>query len=98
MSNSLFYLALVLWSLSPAISVFADQYDDCINGCKLNLAPCIDQARLNAGNIQEEQDLIAACEKSKADCRKACSDAESQSEPPPQEQPQNQTQDLLQGR
>jgi hypothetical protein len=76
--------------LSHALPVFADQYDDCVKGCNENLAPCVAQARLNAGNIQEEQDTVAACEKSKSDCTKACSDAEAKPQPPPQEQPQNQ--------
>jgi hypothetical protein len=76
--------------LSHGLPVFADQYDDCINGCKQNLSPCVDQARQTAGNVQEEQDLIAACEKNKSDCIKACSEAEAMPQPPPEEQPQSQ--------
>ncbi|HEX2768117.1 MAG TPA: hypothetical protein VHN12_02435 [Geobacteraceae bacterium] len=90
MSKLLFFLSLSLLLLSHGLPVFADQYDDCINDCKQNLAPCVDQARLTAGNVQEEQDLIAACEKSKADCIQGCKGAEAQPQPPPQEQPQSQ--------
>jgi hypothetical protein len=89
MSKSMFFLSLCLLLLSHGLPVFADQYDDCINDCKQTVAPCVEQVRLTAGNIQEEQDLIAACEKSKADCIKACKDAETQPQPPPQEQPQS---------
>jgi hypothetical protein len=92
MSKSFYILSLSLFLLSHGLPVFADQYDDCIKGCNENLAPCIDQARLKAGNVQEEQDLIAACNKSKSECKKACSDAEAQSQQPQpllDEQPQS---------
>jgi hypothetical protein len=89
MSKSFFFGFLCLLFLSHALPVFADQYDDCIKGCNENLTPCVGQARQTAGNVQEEHDLIAACEKDKTDCMKACSDAEAQTQPPPQEQPQS---------
>ena len=90
MSKSLFILSLCLMLLSHGLPVFADQYDDCVKECKENLAPCIEQAKLSAGNVQEEQDHINACKKGESDCIKACSDAEAQTPQPSQEQPQNQ--------
>ena len=75
------------------LPAFADQYDDCVKGCNEGLTICINQVRLSAGNVQEEQDLNAACEKNKADCSKACSAAEvapeTPSQTPPEEQPQS---------
>jgi hypothetical protein len=92
MSKSLFFFSLCLLLLSHALPVSADQYDDCITSCNQTLAPCVDQARLTAGNVQEEQDSIAACEKNKAGCIQACKDAETtpSSPPPPQQQPPQQ--------
>jgi len=75
--------------LSHGLPLFADQYDDCVQGCKEKLAPCIEQAKLTAGNVQEEQDSITACKIGQSDCIKACSDAEAQNPPPPPEQPQS---------
>ena len=90
MPKSLFVVSLVLLLLSHGLPAFADQYRDCINGCNQAVAPCVDQARLTAGNVQEEQDLIAACENTKASCVQACRDADAPSAPPPQEeQPQS---------
>jgi hypothetical protein len=91
MSKSLFFPLVCFLLLSNGLTVFADSYDDCIKVCNDKLAPCIDQARLNAGNIQEEEDSVSACEKGKADCIQACSDAEAQpqSPPPPPEQPKS---------
>jgi hypothetical protein len=95
MSISRFFLSLFLLFLCSVHPAFADQYDECINGCSQNLGPCSDQARLTAGNVQEEQDLIAACERNKLDCVQSCKDAETQPppqpQPLPQEQPQEQT-------
>jgi hypothetical protein len=80
-------LALSLLLFSPVVPALADQYDDCLAGCGESVvASCIEQARLSAGNIQEEAELIAACEKARENCLKGCSDAESQNQPPPQEQ------------
>jgi hypothetical protein len=76
--------------LSQALPVFADQYDNCTKGCNENLAPCVEQARLTAGNVQEEQNMIATCKKSKSDCIKECSEAEASPQPPSEEQPQSQ--------
>jgi hypothetical protein len=90
MPKSLFIVPLCLLLISHALPVCADEYDDCRTGCsQMDLAPCIEQARNSAGNIQEEQDGIAACEKSKADCFQTCKDATTtpDSPPPPQEQP-----------
>ena len=86
-SKVLFLLCVML--LSSALSAAADQYDDCITGCSPPVVPCIEQARLTAGNIQEEQDAIAACEKNKADCLQACKSAETTptAPPPPKEEP-----------
>ncbi len=83
-------VVLCLLLLSPAVPVSADQYDDCVAGCsQSSVTSCTEQARLSAGNVQEEEELIAACEKSRADCLKGCSDAEAQSSsPPPQDQEQ----------
>jgi outer membrane biosynthesis protein TonB len=86
MSKSLFIGLLFLVLLTHGFPVFADQYDDCLNDCGQQAKPCIEQAKLTAGNVQEEQDMIAACEKIKADCIQACKDAEAQPQPPPQEQ------------
>lgn len=88
MSKTLFIVPLCLFILSRALPVFADQYDDCLNECNQNLAPCIEQIRISAGNIQEEKDSIAACNKAKADCIQACMAAETQPQAPPKEQPQ----------
>lgn len=90
MSKSLFVVSLCLLLLSPGFPASADQYDDCLDGCKQSVAPCSEQARLTAGNVQDEQNLIAACESSKNDCLTACRNAEAQPEPPPQEQPEPQ--------
>lgn len=101
MTKSLFSLALGLLLLFCAIPAMADQYDDCVSGCEQNLKQCVEQVRLTAGNVQEEKDMIAACEGSKANCRQVCTDAETQPQPPqqqeqssdqPQEQPQEQPQ------
>jgi hypothetical protein len=92
MSKSLFFFSLCLLLLSYALPVSADQYDDCITSCNQPLAACVEQARLTAGNVQEEQDSIAACEKSKAVCIKACKDAETAPSSPPQPQQQQQQQ------
>lgn len=84
MSKSLFILPFCLLLLSPAPPAGADQYDDCLKECSQPLASCVEQARLTAGNIQEEQDLIAACNKTKADCIQVCRDAEvTPTSPPP---------------
>jgi hypothetical protein len=91
MSKSLFSISLGFLLLSCGMPAFADQYDDCIGVCAQNLTQCVDQSRLTAGNVQEEQELTAACQKSKADCRQACTDAETQ--PQSQPQPQDQSQD-----
>lgn len=94
MTKMMLILSLCLVLPSHALPVFADERDDCINGCKQTVAPCIEQARLSAGNIQEEQDLIAACEKNKYECIDACKAADSieNTSPPPNVQPpQDQT-------
>lgn len=91
MSKSILFLSLSLLIFSNG-TAFADQYEDCVTGCQEKVAPCVEQARLNAGNIQEEQDSIAACEKGRADCVHACSDAETKPYTSPQEQLQNQEQ------
>jgi hypothetical protein len=70
----------------------ADQYDDCLDNCNHNADPCIEQARLSAGNVQEEQDMVAACNNNKSECIKACHDAATQPQSTPQEQPQEQPQ------
>lgn len=90
MSKSLLLLSLCIVLLSPTLPVLADERGDCIDGCKQALAPCVEQARLTAGNIQEEQDLIAACKTKKVDCIDACKVAADApdtpgSPPPPQE-------------
>lgn len=87
MSKSMFFLSLCLLPIILALPAFADQYDDCVTACNPNLAPCIEKARLSAGNIQEEQDMIAACEKIKADCIQKCKDDETRPQAPPAEQP-----------
>ncbi len=92
MSKSLFILPLCLLLLSLGLPAFADQYDDCKLDCDQPVAPCVEQARLTAGNVQEEQDLIAACQKNKTDCIQACKEAEVQAQTPPQDQPQDQQQ------
>lgn len=97
MSRLLFISSLCLLLLSSALPAIADQYDVCMKVCKDNLAPCIEQAKLNAGNIQEEQDSIAACEKAKSDCEKACSDAEANAQPS-QAMPHTQLTALLRSR
>jgi hypothetical protein len=83
MSKSLFMLPLCLFLLFNAFPAFADLYDDCLTGCGKPLDSCIKQAHLTAGNIQEEQDYIAACNKTKDDCIQACKDAEASSSPSP---------------
>jgi hypothetical protein len=89
MSKIVLFLLSGLLLFSHTVPAFADGYDDCLDGCRQTVAPCVEQVRLNAGNIKEEEDGIAACEKSKADCIQACKDAEAQpqSPPPAQEQP-----------
>ena len=97
MSRSRFVLTLSLLLACYALPAAADQYDDCLANCQQAVAPCVEQARLNAGNIQEEEDSIAACEKGKAGCIQACRDAETQPQPPqeqPPELPQEQSQGL----
>lgn len=89
-------LSLCLVVLFQGQSVFADGFDDCLDNCGQNLAPCIDQARLTAGNVQEEQDMIAACNKTKSDCIQGCRDAEAQPQTQPQPQPQEQSQEQSQ--
>jgi len=96
MTRLVFALSLSVLLFSTGVPVLADQYDDCVSACNEALSPCTDQAKLNAGNVQEEQDSIAACEKSKADCIQACSAAEAQPQAPPQEQPDQQPQDQSQ--
>ncbi len=88
MPKSILLLCFLL--LSSALPAAADQYDECISGCSPPVAPCIEQARLTAGNVQEEQDMIAACNKGKADCIQACKSAETTPMPPPEtkEEPQ----------
>ena len=81
----LFFLLLFL-----SKPVFADQYDDCLLGCDQAQASCLEQARLTAGNIQEEEDMIAACQKTKENCAQACNDAETQTRTPRQDQSQDQ--------
>jgi len=88
MSKSIFFVSICLLLLSHALPVFADQYDDCVNGCNESLTSCINQSRLTAGNVQEEQDLIAACENNKADCTRACSEAEATPQTPSGTPPQ----------
>ena len=90
MSKSMFILPLfLLLLLSQALPAFADQYDDCLAVCGQPLASCIEQAKLNAGDVQDEQDLIAACNKTKSDCIQVCKDAETAPDsPPPQAQPE----------
>lgn len=85
MSKTVIFLALCLLLFSQGKNVRADDYDDCINGCKQSLSPCVDQTRLAAGNIQEEENMIAACEQSKAACIQACRDAEALPHSPPPE-------------
>ncbi len=82
-------VALSLLFFSSAGVAYADQYDDCVAGCGQSASVCTEQVRVSAGNVQEEEDLIAACEKIRSDCQKGCSDAESQSPAPPQEPPPN---------
>jgi len=88
MTKLLFSLSLTVLLLSTGVPVLADQYDDCVSACNEALSPCIDQAKLNAGNVQDEQDSIAACEKSNTDCMEACSNTKA----PPQEQTHDQSQ------
>lgn len=88
MTKYLLILPLCLLLLSHALPVCADQYDDCLAGCGQPLASCIKKAKLTAGNIQEEHDLIAACNKNKADCIQGCKDAEASSNTPPHPQAQ----------
>ncbi len=83
MSRYLLGGALTLLLLSPAVPVSADQYDDCMENCRQRLASCIDQAHTAAGNVQEEQELLASCERSKEECNQACTTAEVQPEPSP---------------
>jgi hypothetical protein len=90
MSKSLLVVSLCLVLLAHGLPVLADDYDDCKNGCIQALAPCIEQAKINAGNIQEEEDTIAACEKSMNGCIQACNDAEAQPKASQQEQPKEQ--------
>ena len=86
MSKLLFILALCFVLLTPALPAVADQYDDCVGGCSQGVPQCVEQARNSAGNIQEEQNSIAVCNKTKADCIHSCRDAEdpSPASPPPQ--------------
>ena len=86
MSKSLFILSLCLLLVSRALPAFADGYDDCLDGCRNTVAPCVEQVRLTAGNIQEEENLIAACERNKDACIQACRDAEANPSPPPASQ------------
>jgi hypothetical protein len=86
MSKSLFFLSLGVILHCGCLPALADQYDDCRNDCNRLSPPCIEQARLSAGNVQEEQDLIAACGQKKNDCIQACRDAEVQFQAPPPEQ------------
>ena len=86
MSNVLSGVALSLLFFSSAAVACADQYDDCVAGCGQSASVCTEQVRVTAGNVQEEEDLIAACEKIRSDCQKGCSDAESQN-PAPQDPP-----------
>jgi hypothetical protein len=86
MSRVLSGVALSLLFLS-SVSAHADQYDDCVAGCAQSASVCTEQVRVTAGNVQEEEELIAACEKIRSDCQRGCSDAESQSPAPPQDPP-----------
>ena len=88
MSKSLFILPLCLLLIFPTSPAGADQYEDCLKECSQPVAPCVEQARLTAGNVQEEQDLIAVCDKTKADCIQVCRDAEVTPVPPPSPPPQ----------
>jgi hypothetical protein len=82
-------LCLLLLSIASVAS--ADSYDDCVSACDQQLAPCIEQIKLSAGDIQAEEDGIAACKENLGDCKRGCSTAEVQPEappPPPQEPPE----------
>ncbi len=59
----------------------ADQYDDCVTGCSQSVPPCEEQAKIGAGNVQEEQDLIAGCERVRLDCITACREADVPTQP-----------------
>ena len=85
-----FGVALGLMLVIHVVPATADQLDECMRGCEPPLASCIDQARLNAGNVQEEQDLIAACENSKIDCRRSC-EGEPPLTPPQEKSPEQPT-------
>jgi len=87
MLNRLCMLSLLMVIHMFCLPVYADQYDDCLHDCSQKLAPCVEQAHLTAGNVQEEQDLVAACDKNKEECIKVCRDAEVQSQPQSQPQP-----------
>lgn len=47
---------------------------ECQTDCRLTYTGCVEQARLNAGNIQEEQEAVAACENRLEKCIDICHD------------------------
>ena len=73
---------ICILTLFLANSAFADGFDDCMSGCDQPNPACIEQARLSAGNVQEEENLIAACNKSVETCKEGCKGAEATSAPP----------------
>jgi hypothetical protein len=97
MSKSIFILPLFLLFISHGLPAFADPNYECRSSCSQIADSCFEQARLNAGNIQEQQDAISACRDAKGDCIRACRvpddvpapppAEQTQQEPPPREQP-----------
>ncbi len=84
-------LVLSLSLLSATMPALADQYEECIAGCgESAVTTCNEKARLSAGNVQEEADMIAACEKARENCLKVCNDAEAQVQPPAMDQTEKQ--------
>ncbi len=93
MAKKLLFIALTSLLLTAPLTAHSDDYDDCKSACNQALDPCVEQAKLNAGNIQEQEDQIAACRKKEQDCIKGCSDSEAAPQASPQEQGREQQQD-----
>lgn len=55
--------------------------NECRSGCEQVFRSCAEQAWLNAGNIQEEQERQSACEPSKAGCLEKCDEEPPASSP-----------------
>ncbi|MDD2853499.1 MAG: hypothetical protein PHY09_16555 [Desulfuromonadaceae bacterium] len=81
MTKSLLMIALGLTIFGQSAAAVADEYDDCKAACRNGVVPCIDQVKISAGNIQEEEDMIAACKKESIDCIQRCDDAETKPTP-----------------